>query len=117
MAWFQRRLGVLTFLLLLASPRAAFACPFCKEAIESPARVEDLLDDTDPFREGRAYNLSIYLMVGMPYLLLGTFGYLIYRGSRQKSRADQPTAGGGPDRSHAGEGDRPCFNPSPGEGS
>jgi hypothetical protein len=34
----------------------------------------------DPLRESRAYNRSIYLMVAMPYLLLGTIGVLIYRG-------------------------------------
>ncbi len=33
----------------------------------------------DPARLGRAYNNSIYLMAGMPYLLLGTVGFLIYR--------------------------------------
>jgi hypothetical protein len=37
-------------------------------------------EDDDPLREARAYNRSIYLMVAMPYLLLGTVGFLIYRG-------------------------------------
>ena len=56
-------------------------------------------------REARAYNRSIYLMVGMPYLLLGTFGYLIYRGLRQKALAEQQAAPAGqPD----GQGDRSC---------
>jgi hypothetical protein len=36
-------------------------------------------------REARAYNNSIYLMVGMPYLLLGGVGYLVYRGVKQKA--------------------------------
>jgi hypothetical protein len=40
-------------------------------------------------REARAYNHSIYLMAGMPYLLLGVFGYLIYRAFRQKALAEQ----------------------------
>jgi hypothetical protein len=34
-----------------------------------------------------AYNQSIYLMVGMPYLLLGAVGYLIYRGYRKGQQA------------------------------
>ena len=50
-------------------------------------------EDDDPQREGRAYNQSIYLMVGMPYLLLGIFGLLIYRGYRKGQAAKQ--AGGG----------------------
>jgi hypothetical protein len=45
--------------------------------------------DDDPLREARAYNQSIYLMVAMPYLLLGTVGFMIYRGIKaaQKTRA------------------------------
>jgi hypothetical protein len=38
--------------------------------------------DDDPLREARAYNNSIYVMVAMPYLLLGTVGFMIYRGFR-----------------------------------
>lgn len=38
-------------------------------------------------------NQSIYLMVGVPYLLLGVFGYLIYRGVKRNEalrRRPQP---------------------------
>lgn len=34
-------------------------------------------------RTGAAYNTSIYLMVGMPYLLLAGFTFLVWRGLRQ----------------------------------
>jgi hypothetical protein len=40
------------------------------------------------YREARAYNNSIYLMVGMPYLLLGILGCLVYRGVKQKALAE-----------------------------
>jgi hypothetical protein len=30
-------------------------------------------------RLSRAYNNSIYLMAGMPYVLLGVVGFMIYR--------------------------------------
>jgi hypothetical protein len=43
-------------------------------------------DDDDPLREARAYNQSIYLMVGMPYLLVSGFGFYIYRGLKQSAR-------------------------------
>jgi hypothetical protein len=33
-----------------------------------------------------AYNRSIYLMVGVPYLTLGVFGFLIYRGLKKNER-------------------------------
>jgi hypothetical protein len=41
-------------------------------------------EDSDPLREARAYNQSIYIMVAMPYLLLGTVGLLIYRAVHNK---------------------------------
>ena len=71
-------------------------------------------DENDPFKEANAYNWSIYLMVGMPYLLLGTVGFLVYRGLQQNARAEQRTAGPALAR---GEGDLPCSTPSLGEGS
>jgi hypothetical protein len=40
-------------------------------------------------REAEAYNNSIYLMVGMPYVLLAGVGCLVYRGLRRKARAEQ----------------------------
>ena len=32
-------------------------------------------EEDDQLREAQAYNSSIYLMVGMPYLMLGAFGF------------------------------------------
>jgi hypothetical protein len=72
----------------------------------------------DQAREARAYNQSIYFMVGMPYLLLGTVGYLVYRGLRLKALSEQgrvpppgqPLSPGAPD----GQGDRTCSPRSPG---
>ena len=40
-------------------------------------------EDDDPLREARWYNRSIYLMIAMPYFLLGSVGFLIYRGVRK----------------------------------
>ena len=39
-------------------------------------------------RESRAYAQSIYLMAGMPYLLLGGFGLYVYRAMRAQKRDD-----------------------------
>jgi hypothetical protein len=55
----------------------------------------------DMERESRAYNDSIYLMVSMPYLLVGGVGLLIYRVYRRHAReqarrfADAVAATGG----------------------
>ena len=43
-------------------------------------------DDDDPLREARAYNNSIYLFVGMPYLLLTGFGLVVYRGLKSAQK-------------------------------
>jgi hypothetical protein len=51
-------------------------------------------EDDDPLREARAYNRSIYLMVAMPYLLLGVVGFMVYRGiktAQQRVLAGMPT--------------------------
>lgn len=53
----------------------------------------------DPFQEARAYNNSIYLMVAMPYLLLGTVGFLIYRGFKKNALNTGAAFSEGPDRS------------------
>jgi hypothetical protein len=69
-------LGSLFFLAPAASP--VQACPNCKEAVAGSATEStDGLEDDDPLREARAFNHSIYLMVGMPYLLLTGFGLFI----------------------------------------
>ena len=38
----------------------------------------------------RAYNTSIYLMVGVPYLALGTVGFMVYRHLRIKAANEAP---------------------------
>ena len=53
--------------------------------------------DTDPVREASAYNNSIYLMVGMPYLLLGAFGFYVYRGLKKNRAARAAARGPGPE--------------------
>jgi LPXTG-motif cell wall-anchored protein len=42
-------------------------------------------DDDDPLQEAKAYGNSIYLMAGMPYLLLGGVSVLVYRRFKNKS--------------------------------
>ena len=65
----------------------------------------------DATRESMGYNYSIYLLAGMPYLLLGSVGgYFVYLGLRKKPPTDDPL--------QAGEGGlSPCPPPSTDEGS
>src|SRR5262249_46241710 len=75
-------LGLGVFLLPL---RSAYACPSCQEAVPQTPSSEEL----DQVRLAKAYNNSILLMVGMPYLLLGGVGFLVYRGLRQKAALER----------------------------
>jgi hypothetical protein len=42
----------------------------------------------DPLAEMKVNNSVVFLMMGMPYFLLGALGILIYRGIKKKDRAD-----------------------------
>ncbi len=43
-------------------------------------------------REAQGYNSSIYLMVGIPYLMLSVLGFVVYRGIRKHAAAQLPTS-------------------------
>jgi hypothetical protein len=51
----------------------------------------------DPLQEARAYNRSIYLMAGMPYLLLGIVGFKVYRELKKRAAKPAQTDSGGLD--------------------
>jgi len=72
---------------LFTFPASAPACPLCKDAISIPS-AEDEVNNLP-----RAYNSSIYLMIGVPYLSLGIVGFAIYRGVRQNAEFREKTEG------------------------
>jgi hypothetical protein len=47
-------------------------------------------DGSDPLREARAYNHSIYLMLAMPYLLVGFLGFKIYQVCKNRNDNTDP---------------------------
>jgi hypothetical protein len=73
-------IALLTLAALLALVAPASACPSCRDAVPSTTDA----DEDEQMRESRAYNNSIYLMAGMPYLLLSMVGFGIYRGIRKQ---------------------------------
>jgi hypothetical protein len=93
---------------LLVGPRTGSACPSCQAALESSSGPEVTIETADPLKEARAYHYSVYVMVAMPYVLVGTIGFLIYR-AYKKAPAEQLTAD--PARA-GGEGDLECPSPS-----
>jgi hypothetical protein len=75
----QNTLAALFLGMMLFTPITATACPLCKEAIAASD------DDGEVNNLPTAMNQSIYLMVSVPYLLLGFAGFFIWRGVRQNA--------------------------------
>ncbi len=86
MNWFRGLLLALTlFYFLTGQTSRVQACPSCADAVPESTGAEE----EDRAREGQAYNSSIYLMVSVPYLLLGSVGFLVYRGLKRRSLVEQ----------------------------
>ena len=47
-------------------------------------------EEQDAAREAEGYNLSIYIMVAVPYVLCGAVGFAVYRGLRRGSGPEEP---------------------------
>ncbi len=72
--------AALTIAAALGLTGPASACPLCKESAESAVDAsgeENGFDD--PLAEARAYNRSIYLMIGVPYTIIAAGGFYCYR--------------------------------------
>jgi hypothetical protein len=82
---------ILSALLSLAAPAAIRACPTCAEAIPQ----ETAAGEEDQGKLARAYNYSIYLMLGVPYSMLGFVGFLVYRQLRARAALEALAQGSG----------------------
>ncbi|OGX06579.1 MAG: hypothetical protein A3G87_09235 [Omnitrophica bacterium RIFCSPLOWO2_12_FULL_50_11] len=67
---------VFSFYFMLCTP-SAFACPLCKEAIEKIGHVWTSM----------GFNWSIYFMLAVPFLLVGSFAAVLYFQYRKRSSA------------------------------
>lgn len=77
----MRGAGVLVLALLIAAfvVADAFACPTCKDAVNT--------SDVDGLNVARGYFYSILLMLAMPFTLVGSFGCYVWREMRRQQRA------------------------------
>ncbi len=80
---FLRLLVVPILFGFLVLPRSASGCPMCAESVPQKSDAEE----TDQQREASAYNFSIFLMAGTPFLLLAGFGFRVVRALRRQSAA------------------------------
>ena len=81
----KRLTAALTLAAALAYAGPAWACPLCKEAAESAVDAsgeENGFDD--PLAEAKAYNRSIYFMIGVPYTIFAVGGVYCYRHLRDR---------------------------------
>jgi hypothetical protein len=86
-SFWQRWLTIGVLGAVLAFPGSAVACPSCQASLDQSV---DKTSGEDPMREAKAYALSIYLMAGMPYLLLASLGFLFYRSVKKSQKAPVP---------------------------
>ena len=81
------RIVILAVLAVALPAACVVACPTCKEG----------LDQNDPHHQSVAagFYYSILFMLSMPYIILGSFGYLAYRSiCRAKVRQAAEAVGG-----------------------
>ena len=104
----RRFLRLLVVMVLFVLARPASACPMCAESVPQKSDAEE----TDQQREASAYNFSIFLMAGTPFLLLAGFGFRVVRALRRQAAAVSLAASGA-----AVEGGRPWFTLSPADDS
>ncbi|MCB0658341.1 MAG: hypothetical protein KDC57_19490 [Saprospiraceae bacterium] len=72
------------FLILIILPEAVAQCPMCRMSVESNLQQGGTA--------GKGLNAGILYMLAMPYLLVGTIGYIWYR-NRINSQNDYPPVG------------------------
>ena len=78
MNWLRMIAGLLLVAVSLTAPLSLRACPLCADAIANSASDDD---DRDDFPA--TMNQSIFLMLIVPYSMLGIVGFCIYRGARK----------------------------------
>ncbi|MEK7255597.1 MAG: hypothetical protein AAB316_12685 [Bacteroidota bacterium] len=76
------KIAFLFFLCVAALNEAPAQCPMCKIAAESNLKSGG--------KAGSGLNTGILYMLSMPYLLVGTLGYLWWRNRRKVAGEDLP---------------------------
>ena len=64
---------MMTALCFFSVTPSVFACPFCNEALVRMGQVWTAV----------GFNLSIYLMMAVPFVLVGAFGLALYLNYRK----------------------------------
>jgi hypothetical protein len=70
---------ILLILLSFVSPQAQAQCPMCRISAESNMKYGG--------KTGRGLNSGILYMLALPYVLVGTIGYVWWRNRRKEEGA------------------------------
>lgn len=70
---------VLIVLMVLPSMESIAQCPMCRAAAETNL--------ANGGTEGKGLNKGILYMLSLPYLLIGTIGYIWWRNKKEESKA------------------------------
>jgi len=88
---YRRTFTIAFVVLLLFSVGEAMlvsACPMCREAVDQSGSDAAMGADVSQNGLGRGLAWSIYLMLAVPYLLVGLGGFAVWRGIR-RTRPEQ----------------------------
>ncbi len=77
--------AAIVLVLLLAVGEAALvsACPMCKESVDQAGMDGSTGSPTGTNPLGAGFAWSIYLMLAVPYLMIGTGAFVVWRGVRR----------------------------------
>ncbi len=79
---FLKTAALVLSLSILSAPVGQAQCPMCKIAAESNLK--------DGGKAGKGLNAGILYMLALPYLLVGTIGYVWWRNRRKEDGESEP---------------------------
>lgn len=81
---------ILSLVLVLAFAPATHACPLCAEATEEQSELNE-----DAPNIAMGYAVSILGMMSLPFLIVGGFGFALYRSHKASIVQSSPVDGDG----------------------
>ncbi len=90
MRYMKTLIAAMTLATALGLSGPATACPLCQSAAESAIDSSGEQQFDDPAAEARAYNHSIYLLIGVPYTIFAVGGFYCYRHLKGHGTPPQP---------------------------
>lgn len=78
-----KRIGFIIVCILISTVFAEAQCPMCRMSVESN------MQNSNGSSIGSTINTGILYMLAMPYLLVGTLGFIWYRNKKKAEKMEQ----------------------------